>query len=214
MNVKQFFKLVGRGFIAAAAFAFLILFSGCESNGNEEEINRLEARSDSLSGHIVKLDSMIDELTLSGPNNPTGEPICKDVFPDQGEANYVFLETQSSSNTKKVYDINLEGGCPYDLSSFSKCCKCTCSIDYITVTGSVSDGDVLIVSMRGSSSALFSNRSLTIVDGKIPLDAYGYDREWEAGMTYSIENPAGSMDGITCTAGGLCIVVPVEGGGN
>ncbi len=217
MNPKHVIKFVSRGFIAIAPITFLILFTGCESSHQEDDKKLLQARVDSLSERIVFLDSTISELTKTADSSkkiPEGPSQCQDVFPGSNEVSFLFEEISPMTNDTKVYEVNLEEDCLYNLESFSKCCRCSCSVDYLIVDGPVSDGDILTVSLSGSSQRNFTNQDLTITDGKISLTSYGFSREWEAGMTFTVKNPNGNMDGISCVGGGLCVVVAVEGGGN
>lgn len=140
---------------------------------------------------------------------------CNDLFPLEEENEYPITNAVfTPSEDAVVYTMGTN--CHYDLGVFECSCKCNCTLDFIEIGDPAEPGDRVNMDLTTPSGLSYSGLTFIVDDqNEINLADNGYDVLVEEGLAFTIRIEGKDITpSLKVTAGGLCVVVNVEGGGN
>lgn len=184
--------------VLALTMAGSLLLWGCDNDGVSNGPTQQEL--DSLIEVVGGLNLDVDSLKNISP--------CKSLFPDPVAVTFTLTPSPDGTDW---YDVSLAASCPADLSCVSKLCRCKCTLTHLNFSDPDLDGTDISFSMEGASTSNYTGASLRVINGKVDLSVLGSEIEYEDGLRIQVNS---STAGASCTAGGLCVVVDIEGGGN
>ena len=179
-------------------FVILIFFSGCTHYVTSAHRVDQEPSSNDRSGRVFEANS------------------CSNIFPKEEKVEFPITYDYSPEGTlPPVLTCTLEANCHYDLGIFECACECECGLDQLILDGPFSPDDQIKVAISTPGGDVFPPLTFTFNDGVIHLDESGIDLFMEDGVlvALTLPNDVNPRD-VRVTAGGLCVVVNVDGGGS
>lgn len=189
---------VSRGGVILFFSVILIFSSGCRHYvTSAHRVDQGPATSDDRSGRVFQANS------------------CPDIFPKAEDVEFPITYGYSpEGELPPVLTCTLEANCHYDLGVFECACECDCNLDLLILDGPFNPEDQIKVSISTPGGDVFPPLTFSYNDGVIPLDESGIDLFMEDGVLVALTLPDHiDPHNVRVTAGGLCVVVNVDGGG-